>query len=107
MAHRDSVGKADVEKGVDEKAAHIESPVTEIGTFRVVGLSAEDAEFYTNYPEEKRKKVFRKVSFLNVPWVYQLTCPGRRPTSPHAGPALSMQPHRPCQHRQRKDRRHD
>lgn len=67
MAHRDSVGKTDVEKGADEKAAHVESPITEIGTFRVVGLSPEDAEFYRNYPEEKRKKVFRKVSlFSNI-----------------------------------------
>lgn len=66
MAHRDSVGKGDVEKGVDEKAAHIESPITEIGTFRVVGLSPEDAEFYRSYPEEKRKKVFSKVSCFNT-----------------------------------------
>ncbi|BCS18581.1 uncharacterized protein APUU_11409S [Aspergillus puulaauensis] len=67
MANRDSVGKGDVEKGVDEKAAHIESPITEIGTFRVVGLSPEDAEFYRNYPEEKRKKVFSKVDARLVP----------------------------------------
>ncbi|KAL4915882.1 major facilitator superfamily domain-containing protein [Aspergillus aurantiobrunneus] len=61
MAHRDSVGKEDIEK------THVESPITEIGTFRVVGLSAEDAEFYTSYPEEKRKKVFRKVDVRLVP----------------------------------------
>ncbi|RDW89815.1 uncharacterized protein DSM5745_01590 [Aspergillus mulundensis] len=50
-----------------EKPSHIESPITEIGTFRVVGLSPEDADFYTNYPEEKRKKVFRKVDVRLVP----------------------------------------
>ncbi|KAL4943532.1 hypothetical protein BDV06DRAFT_210938 [Aspergillus oleicola] len=66
MARREVV-KGDVEKVVDEKAAHIESPITEIGTFRVVGLSPEDADFYTNYPEEKRKKVFRKVDIRLVP----------------------------------------
>jgi hypothetical protein len=50
-----------------EKPSHIESPITEIGTFRVVGLSPEDADFYTNYPEEKRKSVFRKV-FPSTPY---------------------------------------
>ncbi|KAL4746551.1 hypothetical protein BDW72DRAFT_207253 [Aspergillus terricola var. indicus] len=50
-----------------EKPSHIESPITEIGTFRVVGLSPEDADFYTNFPEEKRKRVFRKVDIRLVP----------------------------------------
>ncbi|KAL4934072.1 major facilitator superfamily domain-containing protein [Aspergillus undulatus] len=67
MAERDSIVKGDVEKAIDEKPAHIESAVTEIGTFRVVGLSPEDADFYTNYPEEKRMKVFRKVDVRLVP----------------------------------------
>ncbi|KAL4907106.1 hypothetical protein BDW74DRAFT_189669 [Aspergillus multicolor] len=49
-----------------EKPSHIESPITEIGTFRVVGLSPEDADFYTNYPEEKRKKVFRKRGKVDI-----------------------------------------
>jgi hypothetical protein len=56
---KNSISKVD--EADAEKSTHIESPVTEIGTFRVVGLSAEDADFYVNYPEEKRKKVFRKV----------------------------------------------
>ncbi|KAL2823023.1 major facilitator superfamily domain-containing protein [Aspergillus granulosus] len=62
---RNSISKVD--EADAEKSTHIESPVTEIGTFRVVGLSAEDADFYTNYPEEKRKKVFRKVDIRLVP----------------------------------------
>ncbi|KAL4790762.1 major facilitator superfamily domain-containing protein [Aspergillus venezuelensis] len=66
MTDRDMI-KGDVEKAVDEKAAHIENPITEIGTFRVVGLSPEDADFYNNYPEEKRKRVFRKVDIRLVP----------------------------------------
>ncbi|KAL3467938.1 major facilitator superfamily domain-containing protein [Aspergillus heterothallicus] len=65
MADRNSISKAD--EADAEKSTHIESPVTEIGTFRVVGLSAEDADFYVNYPEEKRKKVFRKVDIRLVP----------------------------------------
>ena len=36
--------------------------VIEIDGFRVLGLSSDDADFYRNYPEEKRKKVMRKVS---------------------------------------------
>ncbi|KAL3452241.1 major facilitator superfamily domain-containing protein [Aspergillus insuetus] len=62
---RNSISKVD--EADAEKSTHIESPVTEIGTFRVVGLSAEDADFYVNYPEEKRKKVFRKVDIRLVP----------------------------------------
>lgn len=46
-----------------KKAEHVEvSPkIVEIDTFRVVGISDEDAEFYKEYPEEKRKRIFRKV----------------------------------------------
>lgn len=62
MSPRGSTDKYDVEVG-DLKADQIEnSPqVFEIGTFRVVGISREDADFFENFPEEKRKKVFRKV----------------------------------------------
>lgn len=64
-----SIGKDDVE--IVDTPSHIEtlpkpSHVTEIGTFRVVGLNPEDEEFYTTYPEEKRKKVFHKVSTLSL-----------------------------------------
>lgn len=49
-----------------DEPSHVEnaqkpSHVKEIGSFRVVGLSDEDAEFYTNFPEKERKKAFRKV----------------------------------------------
>lgn len=42
---------------------HIEEApnVVQIETFRVLGLDPEDASFYNNYSEEKRKKVIRKV----------------------------------------------
>ncbi|KAL2827582.1 major facilitator superfamily domain-containing protein [Aspergillus cavernicola] len=63
---RNSISKEGSEVDA-EKHAHIENPITEIDAFRVVGLSAEDADFYTNYPEEKRKKVFRKVDIRLVP----------------------------------------
>lgn len=49
----------------DLKASHNhveEAPiVTQIDTFRVLGLNPEDADFYTNYPEERRKRVVHKV----------------------------------------------
>ena len=50
----------------DVEATHVEAAggaarVLEIGTFRVTGLSTEDAEFFQAFPEEKIRKVFRKV----------------------------------------------
>jgi hypothetical protein len=35
--------------------------VIKIGNIRVVGLNADDADFYLNFPPEKRKKMLRKV----------------------------------------------
>lgn len=40
--------------------------VIEIDGFRVLGLSPDDADFYRNFSEERRKKVLRKVS-RNLP----------------------------------------
>lgn len=70
-----AIGKDDVE--IVDQPTHIESlpkpsHITEIGTFRVVGLTPEDAEFFANYPEEKRKQVFHKVRLLGL-W-YILLC---------------------------------
>lgn len=67
MATKNSIEKNDLD--LDHKVSHLEgaAEVTEIGTFRVFGLDPDDADFYTNYPEEKRKKVFRKVRML---WSY-------------------------------------
>lgn len=64
------MARSSIDKKVDEEATHIESTanVTEIGSFRVLGLSSEDADFFTNYPEEARKKVFRKVITLGDHW---------------------------------------
>ena len=56
--------RSSIEKDLgDEKAMHVESAtnVVEIGPYRVLGLSREDTDFFTNFPAEKRKKVFRKV----------------------------------------------
>lgn len=56
-----SIKKDDV--SVVEQARHLEATphIVEIDSFRVLGLSVEDADFYTNYPAEKVKKIFRKV----------------------------------------------
>lgn len=60
-----SITEKDVE--IVDQPSHIESVtkgshVTEIGTFRAVGLTPDDEDFYTNFPADRRKKVFRKVS---------------------------------------------
>lgn len=56
---------------VDEKSesVHVTKPhqVVQIDNFQVLGLHPEDADFYTNYSEEKRKKVIRKVDVRLVP----------------------------------------
>lgn len=53
----------------DEKALHVEATanVVEIGPYRVLGLSREDVDFFTNFPEEKRKKVFHKIDIRLIP----------------------------------------
>lgn len=52
----------------DEKHCkdHVESVtnVVTIDNIRVLGLSADDAEFYTNFPVETKKKLLRKVCSL-------------------------------------------
>jgi len=63
-----SITKEDIE----HLPTHVESlpkgaHVTEIDNFRVVGLTADDADFFTSYPEEKRKSTFRKVDARLVP----------------------------------------
>lgn len=67
--NRGSIGKDDVE--IVDQSSHLEhiskpSLVTQVGGFRVVGLTADDADFYNNYPEDKRKKVFHKVRILDL-----------------------------------------
>jgi MFS family permease len=68
MNERRSIEKADIEI-VGDRPSHVEKPsqVVEIGTFRVVGISPEDVDFFTNFPEERRKKIFRKVDIRLVP----------------------------------------
>lgn len=50
---------------VDEKpeSVHDAKPhqIVQIDNFQVLGLSPEDADFYTNYTEEQRKRVIHKV----------------------------------------------
>lgn len=66
---RSSIDKNDLDV-ISQRASHVESQkpqAIEIGPFRVFGLAQEDADFFTNFPEEKRKKVFRKVDVRLVP----------------------------------------
>ncbi|KAL3488810.1 major facilitator superfamily domain-containing protein [Aspergillus germanicus] len=57
---------------VDEKLYdpdHVEKVprAVAIDNFQVLGLRPEDAEFYTNYPPEARKKLLRKVDIRLIP----------------------------------------
>ena len=57
MSRKSSLEHNDL--GLKPGHAHVEEAPTviEIETFRVLGLSPEDADFYANYPEEKRKRI--------------------------------------------------
>ena len=59
MSMRNSIEKP-------QEAMHVEAAahVVEIDNFRVLGLSPEDVDFYTNYGEDRKKKTFRKVSIF-------------------------------------------
>lgn len=56
---------------VDDKSESLHeakpNQIVQIENFSVLGLHPEDAEFYTNYSEEKRKKVIHKVDIRLVP----------------------------------------
>lgn len=58
---------------VDQKreSLDVEKPaqMVTIENIQVLGLSSEDVDFYTNYPEEKRKKVIHKVNFVSLPLI--------------------------------------
>ncbi|KAF3390435.1 hypothetical protein F1880_009322 [Penicillium rolfsii] len=70
-----SIRKDDVE--IADQPTHLEnltkpSHVTEIDSFRVVGLTPDDEQFYIGFPEASRKKVFRKVDVRLVPMLAML-----------------------------------
>lgn len=56
---------------VDEKSESIhdtkQHQIVQIDNIQVLGIHPDDAEFYMNYSEEKRKKVIRKVDVRLVP----------------------------------------
>ena len=56
---------------VDEKSDSVQDTkphqIVQIDNFQVLGLHPDDAEFYTNYPEDKRKKIIHKVDARLVP----------------------------------------
>jgi len=71
-AHTDMASHSIIKEDIEHLPTHVESlpkgaHVTEIDNFRVVGLTADDADFFTSYPEEKRKSTFRKVDARLVP----------------------------------------
>ena len=56
---------------VDEKSESVRDEkhhqIVQIDNIQVLGLHSDDAEFYANYSEEKRKRVIRKVDVRLVP----------------------------------------
>jgi hypothetical protein len=59
-----SMDKNDIQH-VDDKADSVQESkphqIVRIDDFQVLGLDPDDAEFYINYPEEKKKRVIHKV----------------------------------------------
>ncbi|KAH6874389.1 major facilitator superfamily domain-containing protein [Thelonectria olida] len=68
MAPKSSIDKSDIDV-TDHKPSHLEnaSEAIDIAGFRVFGIDPDDADFFTNFPEEKRKKVFHKLDIRLVP----------------------------------------
>ena len=61
--------KGDIEF-VDEKPESIQAQkpnhIVQIDNFQVLGLDADDADFYINFGEERRKRVIHKVMSPNA-----------------------------------------
>ena len=59
-----SINKNEIQY-LDDKADSVQvskpHQIVQIDNFQVLGLDPEDADFYINYPEEKKKRVIRKV----------------------------------------------
>ncbi|THV82868.1 MFS general substrate transporter [Aureobasidium pullulans] len=60
----DAVSVTSIDKDV-EKVDQIE--IYNRNKYARIGLTDEDADFYTNYPEDARKKLFKKIDFRLVP----------------------------------------
>jgi hypothetical protein len=79
-----------------------------------IGLTAEETDFYENYPEDARKKMIRKIDFRLVPvlaLLYLMVSSNEmtscaKSNSPLRRGLLLIGPHRPSQHWQCKNRRH-
>ncbi|EUC46479.1 hypothetical protein COCMIDRAFT_35841 [Bipolaris oryzae ATCC 44560] len=56
-----------VDYAADSIQASKAPQMVKIDNFQVLGLAPDDADFYTNYPEQKRKRVLRKVDIRLVP----------------------------------------
>jgi len=73
-----------------------------------IGLTAEETDFYENYPEEGKKKMIRKIDFRLVPVLALLylmvsAIDINSDRSEDLADHLNTGSHRPRQHRQCKD----
>ncbi|KAK6196939.1 HIR complex subunit [Pestalotiopsis sp. IQ-011] len=67
MSHKSSIDHHDADLKFSPDHVEQAPAVIQIETFRVLGLSPADADFYNNYGEEKRKKLTRKVDLRLIP----------------------------------------
>ena len=97
-----------MEKDV-EKVDHIE---VNHNKYANIGLTAEETDFYENYPEEGKKRMVRKIDFRLVPVLALLylmvsrdhsKCHFTLSTSLMYASSFRAGSHRPSQHWQRKD----
>ncbi|ORY58135.1 major facilitator superfamily domain-containing protein [Pseudomassariella vexata] len=74
MSFRGSTDKDGLDGVYHKPADHVESltTVVEIDNIRVLGITPEDAEFYINYPEERRRRVVHKVDIRLIPMLAAL-----------------------------------
>jgi hypothetical protein len=76
-----SVDRIDAEKGPN---------VQIIDNIRVLGLTDDDANFYLNFPEEARKKIFRKVRHLTGGHISLQPCSQLRKVDARLIPMLAV-----------------
>lgn len=71
MSHKSSIDHHDADLKFSPDHVEQAPAVIQIETFRVLGLSPADADFYNNYGEEKRKKLTRKVSLSSLAFLFR------------------------------------
>lgn len=115
MADKPDISMVDNRSMEDDDRTDKQGTSRVIANIHVLGLTDDDADFYENFPLERRKKLVRKVVSCLRPFssttytsrfsIADVETPlGLAPGS-HAGLSLPYFSTRPSQHRKREDRR--